>query len=97
MGLTQGIHTTLSASIWAVFFGTRHLGSIRAATAAVMVFGTAFGPGVTGVLIDLGFDYDQQLLGLAAYFVAAGILAAVAAEWGRRALPWTPKVDVERA
>lgn len=96
MGVTQGIHATLSASIWAVFFGTLHLGAIRAATAAVMVFGTAVGPGVTGLLIDLGIDFDRQLLGLAVYFVASGVLAAVAAEWGRRALPWTPQVDVIR-
>lgn len=96
MGMTQGIHATLSASIWAVFFGTRHLGAIRAMAAAFMVFGTAVGPGVTGVLIDAGVSFDTQLLFLAGYFVIAGALASIAAVWGRRALPWAAQIDVIR-
>jgi len=96
MGLTQGIHATLSGTIWAVFFGTRHLGAIRAMAGAMMVFGTAIGPGLTGMLIDLGVTFETQLLWLAGYFVLAGALAALAAAWGRRALPWAAQVDVIR-
>lgn len=96
MGVTQGIHATLGAAIWAVFFGTRHLGAIRAMAAAFMVFGTAVGPGVTGVLIDIGISFDAQMLWLAGYFLIAGIMAAMAAAWGRRALPWTAQIDVIR-
>ncbi|WP_372837393.1 MFS transporter, partial [Puniceibacterium confluentis] len=48
LGMTQGMQSTLPNAFWAEFFGTRHLGSIKAMGAAVMVFGTAVGPGLTG-------------------------------------------------
>ncbi len=69
LGLTQGMQSTLPNAFWAEFYGTRHLGSIKAMGAAVMVFGTAIGPGLTGVLIDAGVSIDTQYLGVAVYFI----------------------------
>jgi hypothetical protein len=60
LGLTQGMQQTLPNAFWAEFFGTRYLGSIKAMGAAVMVFGTAIGPGLTGVLMDAGVTIDSQ-------------------------------------
>ena len=40
-----------------------------------MVFGSAIGPGLTGALIDLGFDFPSQMTAIAVYFaVAAGMI-----------------------
>ncbi len=76
-GLGQGMQSTVPASFWAAFFGTRHLGSIKATAAAVMVFGSAIGPGVTGALIDFGITFPEQMISIAVYFVFAGLCATV--------------------
>ncbi|MCC5986425.1 MAG: MFS transporter [Pararhodobacter sp.] len=76
MGISVGLNVTMMATLWAELYGTRHLGGIRALTAAVMVLGTALGPGITGVLIDVGLDFPQQGWGIAAWFLLSGLLAA---------------------
>ena len=76
MGITVGGNGTLPASFWAEFYGTRHLGAIKATAAAVMVLGTALGPGLTGLLIDAGIDFPQQLFGISLWFVGSAVLAA---------------------
>ena len=43
----------MASAFWAEFYGTRHIGAIKAMAAALMVFGSAIGPGLTGALIDL--------------------------------------------
>lgn len=75
LGITNGANATLPAAFWAEFYGTRHLGSIKAMAAALMVFGSAIGPGLTGVLIDFGFAFPSQMIAISVYFVfAAGIM-----------------------
>ncbi len=74
LALTTGANATLPNAFWAEFYGTAHIGSIKAMAAAVMVFGSAIGPGLTGFLIDLGFGLEQQFLAIAGYFVLATIL-----------------------
>ncbi|WP_299281476.1 MFS transporter [uncultured Tateyamaria sp.] len=70
-GLTSGANSTLPNAFWAEFYGTRFIGSIKAMAAAVMVLGSALGPGITGVLIDLEVDLNTQYIGVAVYFVMA--------------------------
>lgn len=71
LGVTSGSMGTVPPAFWAEFYGTRHLGAIKALAAAAMVFGSAIGPGLTGVLIDLGYDFPSQLAGIAVFFVFA--------------------------
>ncbi|WP_149588816.1 MFS transporter [Tabrizicola flagellatus] len=87
MGLSVGANATLSAALWAEFYGTAHLGRIRAMTGAVMVLGSAIGPGVTGALIDRGYDMTVQSVWIAGYFLLAAALAGAGALAARRALP----------
>lgn len=87
IGAGVGMHVTMMATFWAEVFGTRHLGSIRAAMAAVMVLGTALGPAITGALIDLGLDFPAQSIGIGAYFMLAALLAALAGKRAASALP----------
>ena len=76
-GVGQGLMATGTSTFWAEYFGSRHIGSIKAVVAALMVFGSAIGPGITGALIDLGIDFPQQMLPIAAYYVAAALLATL--------------------
>jgi MFS family permease len=77
MALTTGANSTLPNAFWAEFYGTQNIGSIKAMAAAVMVFGSAIGPGVTGVLIDLGMGWDTQMVAIAAYFVLTTVMMTV--------------------
>ncbi|MEP2531678.1 MFS transporter [Shimia sp.] len=74
MGMAGGGQATLPNAVWAEFYGTAHLGSIKSVVAAVMVLGSAIGPGLSGWLIDLGVPYENQLLGFAVCFVMASIV-----------------------
>ena len=90
IGAGVGMHMTIMATFWAEVFGTRYLGAIRAMMGAVMVFGTAIGPGVTGTLIDLGLDFSAQGFGIAVYFLGASALAATAARLAARGMVQAP-------
>ena len=83
-GMTQGMATPVIGSFWAEFYGTRHLGAIKSIGAAVMVFGTAIGPGLTGYLIDFGIDFVDQMYAIAVYVVLSSALAALAMRRARR-------------
>ena len=69
-----GANSTLPNAFWAEFYGTRHIGAIKAMAAAIMVLGSAIGPWLTGVLIDAGVALDTQYLGVAAYFIFASAM-----------------------
>ncbi|MEO0750921.1 MAG: MFS transporter [Pseudomonadota bacterium] len=77
MGLTTGFNTTLPAAFWAEFYGTGSIGSIKAMATAVMVLGSAIGPGVTGVLIDAGVGLETQYVLVGVYFVIATVMMMV--------------------
>lgn len=74
MGLSQGANSTIPAAFWAEAYGTRHLGAIKSLAAAIMVFGTAVGPILTGVLIDGGVAFTDQMPLIATYFLGAAAL-----------------------
>ncbi len=85
-GITTGINATLSSAFWAEFYGTRHIGAIKAMAVAVMVLGSAIGPGLTGYLIDLGFLFDQQLFWISLYYLFAALVAGIGIRTTRRSL-----------
>ena len=87
MGVSVGAGATLGGAFWAEYYGTRHLGAIRAMTAACMVFGTAIGPGITGVLIDTGITFDRQMVAIAGLYVIATGCAALGVRRARGLLP----------
>ncbi len=77
IGLTQGIAATLIGAFWAEYYGTRHIGAIKALATAIMVLGTAVGPWVTGYAIDLGVNISQQFIWFGVYFLGSFVLAAL--------------------
>lgn len=97
LGLGVGAGATLPGAFWAEHCGTRNLGGIKALAAAVMVLGSAIGPGLTGWLIDQGIGFSDQLLGMAVYFAVAGVIAGIGAHMARGLLPVASKVDIVRA
>ena len=78
MGVTSGAQATVPMAFWAEFFGTRYLGSIKATAAALMVFGSALGPAISGWLIDHGVNFPAQMGAIALYIAASSLLVEVA-------------------
>ena len=74
LGLTSGATATLPNAFWAENFGTKHLGSIKAAAAAAMVLGSAIGPALTGVLLDFSLPLEAQYVGVSVFFGASSLL-----------------------
>ena len=82
-------------AFWAEFYGTAHIGSIKAIAGAIMVFGSAIGPGITGAIIDLGIDFPGQMIWIAIYFACAAICATLAAGIARRQLALCDKTRLK--
>ena len=78
LALSTGANATLPNAFWAEFYGTAHVGAIKALAAAVMVLGSAIGPGLTGLLIDGGIGLETQYLGVAGFFVLTTLMMALA-------------------
>ncbi|MEM9331193.1 MAG: MFS transporter [Pseudomonadota bacterium] len=74
LGVSYGFSSTLFGALWPEVYGTANLGGIRAITIAIMVFGTALGPGLTGYLIDFGVSYGLQILIMGIYCLAASAI-----------------------
>lgn len=75
MAITIGANAPIPASFLAEFYGTRHLGAIKALAVAAMVLGSAIGPGLTGWLIDRGLSFSDQTPAIAFVFVlVSGLL-----------------------
>ena len=62
VGISNGFANILGSSTWAELYGVKNLGSIKALTTALMVFATAFGTALFGLLIDLGFTVGDIAL-----------------------------------
>ena len=73
LGITSGANTTLPNAFWAEFFGTKHLGSIKAAAAAAMVLGSAIGPALTGILLDFDISLNFQYVGISIFFILSSL------------------------
>jgi len=59
IGVSNGLANILGSSTWAEIYGVKYIGSIKALTTAFMVFSTAFGTAVFGLLIDNGFTIEN--------------------------------------
>jgi predicted MFS family arabinose efflux permease len=62
IGVSNGLANVLGSSTWAEIYGVKYIGSIKALTTALMVFSTAFGTALFGLLIDRGFSIEQIAL-----------------------------------
>ncbi len=94
-GMATGMQASLITAFWAEYFGTRHIGAIKATSASIMVFGSAIGPGISGALIDLGYVFPDQMFGIAIYFLISMGLVWTTVNAAAERLP--SKIDIKRA
>merc|ERR1712127_811475 len=62
IGVSNGLANILGSSTWAEIYGVKYIGSIKALTTAFMVFSTAFGTAIFGLLIDKGYSIENIAL-----------------------------------
>ena len=74
IGVTVGIATPAISALWLELYGPAHIAAIRALTHALMVFGTALGPAIFGVLLDYGVSWQTILVGSAAWMLSTTLL-----------------------
>ena len=74
IGISNGLANVLGSSTWAEIYGVKHIGSIKALTTALMVFSTAFGTALFGILIDYGFSIEQIAVVSGTYILGSIIL-----------------------
>ena len=74
LAISSGANSTLPTAFWAQYYGTQFLGAIKALGTAIMVLGSAIGPGMTGYLIDLGFGIERQYFIFGLFFLFSTIL-----------------------
>ena len=70
----MSLANVLGSSTWAEIYGVRYLGSIKALTTALMVFSTAFGTAIFGLLIDQGFTIEHIAL-VSVIYISLSLLA----------------------
>ncbi len=77
IGVSNGLANILGSSTWAEIYGVKYIGSIKALTTALMVFSTAFGTALFGILIDQGFSIENIAFVSGAYIVSSLILLLI--------------------
>ena len=71
MGISNAFSNVLGSSTWAEIYGVKYIGSIKAMTTGFMVFSTAFGTAIFGILIDNGYSVKEIALILAIYILSS--------------------------
>ena len=71
IGVSNGLANILGSSTWAEIYGVKYIGSIKALTTAFMVFSTAFGTAIFGLLIDNGFTIENIAFVGGAYIIVS--------------------------
>jgi predicted MFS family arabinose efflux permease len=77
IGISNGFGNILGSSTWAEIYGVKYIGGIKALTTAFMVFSTALGTAVFGILIDNGFTIENIALICGSYIAASTTLLII--------------------
>ena len=78
LGVGVGLNTPAMTSLLAELYGLVHLGAIRAMLQAMVVFSTAVGPPLFGVLLDRGIHTETLVAAIGISVLVAMALAQIA-------------------
>ena len=77
MGISNGLANVLGSSTWAEIYGVKYIGSIKALTTSMMVFSTAFGTAVFGIIIDFGYSIEMIAMVSFLYILVSNVLIII--------------------
>ncbi|MEC7140168.1 MAG: MFS transporter, partial [Pseudomonadota bacterium] len=78
LAVSVALYNTSFNTLWPELYGVRHLGKVRTLSTTVMVFISAGGPLVMGLLKDWGISYSTQLWTSGIFIFLACIIAWLA-------------------
>jgi len=73
LGMTTGLSNSFSGTFWPEFFGTKHLGDVRAIATSSMVIASALGPLFSGFFLDLNISLSVQFQLMASIMIICTI------------------------
>lgn len=72
IGASNGFGGTVKNVVLAEVYGTKTIGSVRSLFTTIMVFSTALGPFLFGVLLDAHFTFSTiALIAFAVFFISS--------------------------
>lgn len=74
-GLAMGAQELVASGLLIRLWGAEHLGRVRSALSASMVFSTGIAPAVLGVLLGAGVSFEVILAGMLAFIITGWLLA----------------------
>jgi MFS family permease len=58
MGISAGMGNAIMSALQVELFGATYIGKVRSLFASIMVFSSAVGPAVYGIVVDAGYSFD---------------------------------------
>ncbi len=77
LGISNGLSNLLGSSTWAEIYGVKYIGGIKALTTSFMVFSTAFGTAIFGLLIDKQLSIETIAIVCSTYIITMFIILIV--------------------
>lgn len=74
-GLATGAQEMVASSLLIKLWGAEHLGRVRSALSACMVFSTGIAPAILGWILGAGITFEMILAGMLAFIVSGWLLA----------------------
>ncbi|CAM4053176.1 MFS transporter [Vreelandella rituensis] len=74
-GLAMGAQELVATGLLIKLWGSEHLGRVRSALSASMVFSTGIAPALLGIALDAGLSFQMILMGMLGFIVLAWGLA----------------------
>ena len=87
MGIHTGLIQTSASALWAELYGPKHLGAIKSLYLALMVFASAVGPAIMGILMDAGLSIYKVCSFFGIYVTACALLIVLALRM-KPNMPW---------
>ena len=87
MGIHTGLIHTSASALWAELYGPKHLGAIKSLYLALMVFASAVGPAIMGILMDAGLSIYKVCSFFGIYVTACALLIVLALRM-KPNMPW---------
>lgn len=74
-GLAMGAQELIASGLLIKLWGAEHLGKVRSALSASMVFSTGIAPAVLGLALGAGAPFYTLLFGMLVFIIAGWLLA----------------------
>lgn len=76
-GISNGMGASIRSAVQAEVYGVASIGAVRSLFTTLLVFSTAIGPAIIGLLLDNGYGFDIVLKGSVAILILTSLLSFI--------------------